>query len=74
MTDCLSNAFYLYLFSLILLNITKPDFLLYHKGKKCIYKKFGCGRNKTLFSIHIISIILAVTFYYVSLCLTNLKE
>ena len=73
MANCLSNAFYLYLVSMILLYLVKPNFLFYNKGKKCLFKKFGCGKNKTVFSIHIISLVLAILMYIFMTCVNKLN-
>jgi len=69
MDNC-TNAFYIYLVSMILLYLTKPECLFYHKNKKCFIKKFGCGKNKTILSIHTTAILLAI-FYYILVSTLN---
>ena len=75
MNSCIYNSFYLYLIIMTAIYIIKPKFLFYNNDKnKCLFKKFGCGKNKTILSIHILSIILAIFIYFVSLFFSKLEN
>jgi len=74
MIECITNTFYIYVTVIIAIYITKPQFLFYTNQKKCLFKKFGCGQNKTIFSIHIISIFLAIITYFITNFLLKLEN
>ena len=74
MNECITNAFYIYLAVMIAIYITQPSFLFYHKENKCLFKKFGCGENKTILSIHIISIFLSIITYFMTYFLLKLEN
>lgn len=74
MNDCIINSFYIYLIVMISLYICKPDFLFYNQNNKCLIKGFGCGKNKTIISIHILSIFLSIIAYFITLFLLKLEN
>jgi hypothetical protein len=74
MNECITNAFYIYLAVIIAIYITQPPLLFYHKEKKCLFKKFGCGKNKTIFSIHIVSVFLSIITYFMTHFLLKLEN
>jgi len=66
MNDCILNSFYVYLIIMILIYLIKPEFLFYNDGKKCLFKSFGCGKNKTILNIQILSIVLSIFTYFLT--------
>ena len=64
MNNCILNAFYMYIIFMILIYYIKPSFLFYNKGNKCLFKNFGCGENKSIITIQILSIVLAIFTYF----------
>ena len=66
MNDCILNSFYVYLIIMILIYLIKPEFLFYNKEKKCLFKSFGCGKNKTILNIQILSIVLSIFTYFLT--------
>ena len=75
MNSSLLNSFYIYLIIMVSIYIIKPEFLFYQtQNDKCLFRKFGCGKNKTIFSIHIISIILAIIIYFITYFLSKLEN
>ena len=58
------NAFYMYIIFMVLIYYIKPSFLFYNEGNKCLYKNFGCGKNKSIITIQILSIVLAIFTYF----------
>jgi len=74
MNECIINAFYIYLAIMIAIYITKPETFFYHNEKKCLFKTFGCGKNKTILSIHIVSIILSIITYFMTFFLLKLEN
>ena len=74
MNECITNAFYIYLAVMIAIYITQPSLLFYHKKYKYLFKKFGCGKNKTILSIHIISIFLSIITYFITYFLLKLEN
>jgi hypothetical protein len=74
MNDCIMNSFYIYVSVMIAIYMTKPPFLFYHTENKCLFKKFGCGKNKSILSIHILSIFLSILTYFVTFLLLKLES
>ena len=74
MSDCVTNSILMYIVIMIALYVTKPSFLFYHKEKKCLFKSFGCGENKTIFSIHILSILLSIFTYFFTYLILKLDS
>jgi hypothetical protein len=66
MNDNIINSFYVYFIIMILLFLIKPDFLIYEDKNKCMFKQFGCGKNKTIINIHLLSIILSILIYFLT--------
>lgn len=66
MNECILNAFYMYVIVMILIYFIKPSFLFYNDGDKCLFRDFGCGENKTIISIQILSIVLALFTYFLT--------
>ena len=64
MNECILNSFYVYLIVMILIYLIKPEFLFYYEEEKCLFKNFGCGKNKTVFNIQILSIVLSILIYF----------
>lgn len=63
MNENITNSFFIYLIIMIFLYLLKPEFLFYIDNEKCFYKNFGCGNNKSIISIHSISIFLSIFIY-----------
>ena len=59
MNDNIINSFYVYF-------IIIPEFLIYEDKNKCMFKQFGCGKNKTIINIHLLSIILSIIIYFLT--------
>ena len=74
MSDCLSNSICMYVVVMFSLYVTKPSFLFYNNKDKCLFKTFGCGRNKTVFSIHILSILLSIIIYFLTHLIIKLDK
>ena len=74
MNECIINAFYIYFAIMIAIYITKPQIFFYHNENKCLFKTFGCGKNKTILSIHIVSIILSIITYFMTFFLLKLEN
>ena len=51
---------------MVLLFLIKPDFLIYEDENKCMFKQFGCGKNKSVMNIHLLSIILSIVSYFLT--------
>lgn len=66
MNECILNAFYIYVIFMALIYCIKPNFLFYNEGEKCLFKDFGCGKNKTIITIQILSIVLALSTYFLT--------
>ena len=66
MNECILNAFYMYVIVMTLIYFIKPSFLFYNDGDKCLFRDFGCGENKTIISIQILSIVLALFTYFLT--------
>lgn len=73
MNECVLNSFYMYLIVMILIYIIKPSFLFYNIGDKCVFKNFGCGKNKTIINIQIFSIVLSILTYFLTRFLISLN-
>ena len=56
------NTIIIFLLIIIILVYTKPKFL-YNKDNTL--KSFGCGKNKTLFNLPVVSINCGVMFYFI---------
>jgi len=74
MNECILNSFYVYLIVIISIYVSKPEFLFYNEDNKCLFKKFGCGKNKTIISIHILSIFLSIIVYFLTFFLLKLEN
>jgi len=74
MNDCITNSFYVYFIITISIYICKPPFLFYNENNKCLFKKFGCGKNKTIISIHILCILISIITYFVTYFLIKLEN
>ena len=66
MNDCILNSFYVYLIIMILIYLIKPEFLFYYEEDKCLFKNFGCGENKSIINIQILSIVLSIFIYFIT--------
>jgi hypothetical protein len=66
MNECILNSFYVYLIVMILIYLIKPDFLFYYEEDKCLFKNFGCGKNKSIINIQILSIVLSILIYFIT--------
>ena len=55
------NAIIIYIIIIVLLVLVKPDVIYDHKLNK--YKEFGFEDNKTVLSLYVISIILALIIF-----------
>ena len=62
-SDTLYNTIIVYIIVIIILLITKPNFLYSHEKKK--FKTFGCNEDETILSLPIISIIIAIILYMI---------
>ena len=51
---------------MVLLFLIKPDFLIYEDNNKCMFRQFGCGKNKSIINIHLLSIILSIIIYFLT--------
>lgn len=71
MNECILNSFYVYLIVMVLIYLIKPDFLFYYEEEKCLFKNFGCGKNKTIINIQILSIVLSILIYFTTRLLTS---
>ncbi len=71
MNECILNSFYMYVIVMTLIYLIKPQFLFYNEGDKCLFKDFGCGENKTIISIQLLSIMLALFTYFLTRLLIN---
>ena len=58
---------------MILIYFIKPSFLFYNDGDKCLFKNFGCGKNKTIINIQILSIVLSIFSYFLTRLLISLN-
>ena len=64
------NTILIYLIIMMIIIIIKPQSLFIKENKsispttKCLLKPFGCGQNKTIFTIHAIGIILSIVLYF----------
>ena len=75
MSDCLTNSIYMYVVIMIALYVTKPSFLFYTtSNEKCLFKTFGCGKNKSILSIHILSILLSIVVYFLTFLILKLEK
>jgi hypothetical protein len=66
MNDNIINSFYVYFVIMVLLFLIKPDFLIYEDNNKCMFRQFGCGKNKSIINIHLLSIILSIIIYFLT--------
>jgi hypothetical protein len=66
MNDNIINSFYVYFIVMVLLFLIKPEFLIYEDENKCMFKQFGCGKNKSIMNIHLLSIILSIISYFLT--------
>lgn len=75
MSDCLTNSIYMYIVVMLALYITKPSFLFYYnRENKCLFKSFGCGENKSILSIQILSILLSIFVYFLTYLILKLEK
>ena len=64
------NTILIYIIIMVTIIIIKPEPLFIKKNKntfpttKCILRPFGCGQNKTIFTIHALGIILSIILYF----------
>ena len=61
----------LYILVMLILILIKPKFLYSKKNKK--YKKFGYKKNQTLYTLPILSVIIAVIIYIFVLLIHKLN-
>jgi hypothetical protein len=73
MNECILNSFYVYIIVMVLIYLIKPSFLYYNEGDKCLFKNFGCGKNKTIINIQILSIVLSIFTYFLTRFLISLN-
>lgn len=73
MNECILNSFYVYIIVMVLIYFIKPSFLFYNEGDKCLFKNFGCGKNKTIINIQILSIVLSIFTYFLTRFLISLN-
>ena len=73
MNECILNSFYVYIIVMVLIYLIKPSFLFYNEGNKCLFKNFGCGKNKTIINIQILSIVLSIFTYFLTRFLISLN-
>ncbi len=66
MNDNIINSFYVYFVIMVLLFLIKPEFLIYEDNNKCMFRQFGCGKNKSIINIHLLSIILSIIIYFLT--------
>ena len=71
MNECILNSFYVYLIVMILIYLIKPEFLFYYEEDKCLFKNFGCGKNKSIMNIQILSIVLSILIYFTTRLLNS---
>ncbi len=71
MNDCILNSFYVYLIVMVLIYLIKPEFLFYYEEDKCLFKNFGCGKNKSIINIQILSIVLSILIYFTTRLLNS---
>ena len=71
MNECILNSFYVYLIVMVLLYLIKPEFLFYYEEDKCLFKNFGCGKNKSIINIQILSIVLSILIYFTTRLLNS---
>ena len=71
MNDCILNSFYVYLIVMVLIYLIKPEFLFYYEEDKCLFKNFGCGENKSIINIQILSIVLSILIYFTTRLLNS---
>ena len=75
MSECLNNSIFMYIVIMIALYVTKPSFLFYtNTENKCLFKTFGCGENKSIFSIQIIAILLSILVYFFTYLILKLEK
>ena len=61
MSNRLYNSIKIYIILIIIIILIRPHFLYDRKNNK--FKSFGTKRNETIFSLPIISILLAISIY-----------
>lgn len=61
-----------YILIMLIFIITKPEFMYSKKYKR--YKKFGIKKNQTIFTLPLISILLATIIYIIILTLYKLNN
>lgn len=71
MNECILNSFYVYLIVMVLIYLIKPEFLFYYEEDKCLFKNFGCGKNKSIMNIQILSIVLSILIYFTTRLLNS---
>jgi hypothetical protein len=55
---------------MMIIIIVKPKYIFIKKNKstfpttKCLIRPFGCGENKTIFTIHVVGILLSIVLYF----------
>jgi len=60
-TKPLYNTVIIYIFSMFLIIYYKPNIMYSHKHKK--FKQFGVDHNRTIFTLPIVSILIAIILY-----------
>ena len=75
----IQNSILVYLVIMIIIFIVKPNSLFIKKDKstfsnKCILRPFGCGKDKTMFTIHLTSICLAIVLYFFTSLYVSIAE
>ena len=63
----------MYIVVMVSLYISKPSFLFYNEEEKCLFKSFGCGKNKSILSIHILSILLSIFIYFLTFIIIKIE-
>ena len=72
MSNPLYNSIKLYIILIIIIIFIKPNIIYDKKINK--FKSFGTRKNETLFSFHVIAIILAIIIYLFFLILDKLQN
>ena len=72
MNNPLYNSIKLYIIIIIIIIFIKPNIIYDKKNNK--FKSFGTKKNQTLFSFHVISILLAFSVYVFFLLLDKIQN
>lgn len=65
------NAAIFYIILIIIILITKPQFLYDHENNK--FKEFGCNYNQTYFPLVLFGIGASILFYYIFVVISNIN-